>query len=384
MNPKVPNNTKKNLVFFLETRYIGGAEVYLLLLASGLDKKLFNIRVAIPKSNGTSEFVNELRSKGIKVDFIKKYNILNNFLYFNKIKPDYIHFNVPIPSINSCTTAILAGIMYSKSKLYVTEHMVPPEYEPQSFIRSIIRLITISIIRLLYAKLEMSITVSNKNKESLMKNYKLPKNKIKVIYNCIDIEHITNYNRDIARELKKQFLISDSAIVFGTIGRLSPQKGHEYLINASKIVIKEIPQSLFLFVGKGENKDQLIQKINDYNLSEYYRLVGYQENLSDIFTLIDIFVLPSISEGFPFVILEAMAANKPVIATNVGGIPEIITNNINGILVESRDPDALAKAMIMLAKDTKKRNHIAEMGCKKIRENFSLEKMILATKEIYK
>ncbi len=384
MNVKVPNNTKKNLVYFSETGYIGGAEVYLLLLATGLDKELFNIRVAIPKSKGTEEFVNELRSKGIKVDFIKKYNILNIFIYFNKIKPDYIHFNVPMISITTCTTAILAGIMYSRSKLYVTEHMVPPEYRPQSFIRSIIRLITKSIIRLLYAKLEMSITVSNKNKEALIKNFKLAKNKIKVIYNCIDIEHVTNYNRDIARELKNQFLISDSAIVFGTIGRLNPQKGHEYLIHASKNVIKEVPQSLFLFVGRGEKKEQLMQKINENKMSEYFRLAGYQEHLPEIFALIDIFVLPSISEGFPFVILEAMAANKPVIATNVGGVPEIITNNINGILVEPMDPDALARAMIMLAKDTKKRNHIAEMGCKKIRENFSLEKMILATKEIYK
>ncbi len=376
MNPRVPNNKKENLVFFSETKNIGGAEVYLLLLASGLDKKLFNIRVAIPKSKGTSEFVNELRSKGIKVDFIKKYNILNNLLYFNKIKPDYIHFNVPVPSINSCMTAILAGIIYSRSKLYVTEHMVPPEYKPHFFTRL--------LIRLLYAKLEMSITVSNKNKESLIKNYKFPKNKIKVIYNCIDIEHITNYNRDIARELKNQFLISDSAIVFGTVGRLNPQKGHEYLINASKNVIKEVPQSLFLIVGRGENKEQLMQKINENKMSDYFRLAGYQEHLSEIFALIDIFVLPSISEGFPFVILEAMAANKPVIATNVGGVPEIITNNINGILVEPMDPDALARAMIMLAKDINKRNHIAEMGCKKIRENFSLEKMILATKEIYK
>src|SRR5659263_306892 len=376
MNPKVPdNNTKKNLVFFSETRYIGGAEIYLLLLASGLDKKLFNIRVAIPKSKGTSEFVNELRSKGIKVDLIKKYNILNNFLYFNKIKPEFIHFNVPMLSITTCTTAILAGIMYSRSKLYVTGHMVPPELKQPSFIRS--------IIRLLYAKLDMLITVSNKNKEVLMINFKLPKNKIKVIYNCIDIEHIINYNRDIVRELKNQFFINDSAIVFGTIGRLNPQKGHEYLINASKNVIREVPQSLFLFVGMGD-KEQIIQKINDNKMNEYFRLAGYQEHLSEIFALIDIFVLPSIAEGFPFVILEAMAANKPVIATNVGGVPEIITNNVNGILVEPMDSDALARAMIILAKDTKKRNYIAQMGCKKIRENFSLEKMILATKEIYK
>ncbi len=378
MNAQICSNTnkRKDLVLFTESIGTGGAEVYLQMLASGLSRGQFDIRVAIPKNKGTEEFVTGLRSKGIKVDFIKRYNILNYFFYFRKNKPDHIHFNVPIPNIICCTTAILTGIIYSRSKLYVTEHMVPPGYKPHPIIQI--------LIRLLYAKLDMSITVSNKNKEALINNFRLSKNKIKVIYNCIDIDYIRNYNRDISRELKKKFSIKDSAIVFGTVGRLDTQKGHEFLINASKNVIREVPASLFLFVGRGKLKDQLIQKINDNNISEYYRLVGYQENLPEILALIDIFVLPSISEGFPFAVLEAMAAKKPVIATSVGGVPEIITNNVNGILVEPMDSDALAKAMILLAGDTKKRNYIAEMGFEKITENYSLEKMISTTEEIYK
>lgn len=368
--------SKQNIVFFTESTGIGGAEVYLKVLASSLNNDKFDIRVAIPKNIGTEKFVNELRSKGIKVDFIKKYNILNYFFYFRKNKPDYIHFNVPIPTIYCCTIAILAGIIYSRSRLFVTEHMVPSGYKPHPFIQV--------IIRLLYAKLDMSITVSNKNKEALINNYKFKKNKIKVIYNCIDIDYIKNYNRDISIELRKKFSISDSAIVFGTVGRLDTQKGHEFLINASKNVVLEVPDTIFLFVGRGKLKDQLIQKINDNKISEYYRLVGYQENLPEIFDLIDIFVLPSIIEGFPFAVLEAMAASKPVIATSVGGVPEIITDNVNGILVEPMNSDTLAKAMILLAKDSKKRKYFAEKGFEQITENYSLDKMISTTEEIYK
>lgn len=370
------NNKKKNLILFSEAIYTGGAEVYLQILASGLIKEQFNVRVAIPQNKGTVGFVNELRSKGIKVDFIRKYNILNNLFYFRKNKPDHIHFNAPIPYIRSCMTSILAGIIYSRSKLYVTVHLVPLEYKPHPFMQLIIRSI--------YQKLDMLITVSNKNKEALIKNFKLPEDKIKVIYNCIDIDNIKNYNRDISRELRKKFSINDSSIVFGTVGRLDIQKGHEYLIDAAKNVIREVPDSLFLFVGRGKLKDQLIEKISDNNTIEHFRIAGYQENLPEIHAIIDIFVLPSISEGFPFAVLEAMAAKKPVIATNVGGVPEIITNNVNGMLVEPKDSDALARAMILLAKDIKKRNSIAETGHKTIIENFSLEKMISANKEIYK
>lgn len=367
---------KKNLIFFTETIGIGGAEVYLQVLALGLNKEQFDIRVAIPKNKGTEVFVNELRSKGIRVDYIRRYNIHNNYLYFKKNKPDLIHFNVPFPSFYCCTTAILAGLFYSKSKLYVTEHLVPLEYRPNPFFRSIINLI--------YRKLNSSITVSNKNKEALIKNFDLPESKIKVIYNCVNIDSIVKYNREIAKDLNEKFSINDSAIVFGTVGRLHKQKGHQYLIDASKNVIEKVPNSVFLLVGTGSEKYQLIQKIEENNISDHFRIVGYQENLPEILALIDIFVLPSISEGFPFSILEAMAARKPVIATNVGGVPEIITNNVNGILVEPMDSDALAKAMILLAKDKKKRDQIAELGQKKIMENFSLEKMISMTEEIFK
>ncbi|MCK4799318.1 MAG: hypothetical protein KAT05_18235, partial [Spirochaetes bacterium] len=118
---------RKKIIFFTDTIGIGGAEEYLRMLVLGLNDE-FNVRVAIPKNKGTEDFVNELKSKNIEVDYIKKYNILNNFFYFRKNKPDYIHFNLPFPT--KCMTAILAGIIHSKSKLYVTEHLVPPEYKP--------------------------------------------------------------------------------------------------------------------------------------------------------------------------------------------------------------------------------------------------------------
>jgi glycosyltransferase involved in cell wall biosynthesis len=364
---------RKKIIFFTDTTAIGGAEEYLKTLAICLNDE-FDVRIAIPENKDTKDFVNELKSKGIRVDYIKKGNIINNFLYFRKNNPDIIHFNLPYPT--KCITAILTGMIHAKSKLYVTEQLVPTEYKPHLFLK-LIKKIT-------YAKLDTAITVSNKSKDALVKNFNLPKNKIKVIYNCVDIDYIKNYNEDIIRELKNKFSISDSALVFGTVGRLDRQKGHEYLINASINVIKNVPNSLFLFVGDGSLRNQLVQKMKDNNINEYFRLVGYQKNIPAFLASIDIFVLPSISEGLPFSILEAMAAKKPVIATNVGGVSEIITNNSNGLLVEPMDPDDLARAMIMLAQDARKRNFFAEMGYKKVIENFSLDKMILTTKEIYR
>ncbi|MDO8726617.1 MAG: glycosyltransferase family 4 protein [Candidatus Methanoperedens sp.] len=366
-------NQRKNLIFFTDSINTGGAEEYLKILAVGLSKE-FNVRVAIPKNKGTEIFVNELISKGVEVDFIGRFNFINNFLYFRKNKPDYIHFNLPYPT-GFCTGAIFSGVIYSKSKLYVTEHLAPPEYKPLPIYKLIKRII--------YAKIDLAITVSAKNKDVLIKNFNLPKNKIKVVYNSINIDYIKNYNNETVQELKNKFTISESAIVFGTVGRLDRQKGHDYLINASKNVIRKVPEAIFLIVGRGKLKHQIRQKIKDNNIEKNFRLVGYQKDLPEIHALIDIFVLPSISEGFPFVLLEAMAAKKPVIATNVGGVSEIIMNYVNGIFVEPMDSEALSKAMLILATDKKKRTDFAEMGYNTVVLNFTLEKMISATKEIY-
>ncbi len=365
--------TKKKLIYFTDTIGIGGAEEYLRILAIHTNIEQFNVRIAIPRNKNTEKFVLDLQSKKMNVDYISKYNLIENLLYFFKTKPDYIHYNLPFPT--KCMTAILAGIIYSRSKLYVTEHLVPPEYKPYLVIKL--------IKKFLYSKLDRAITVSNKNKDVLIKNFGLPESKIKVIYNCVNIDHIKNYNKEVVRELRKKFLIDDSALVFGTVGRLDKQKGHEYLITASKKVIREIPNSIFLFVGMGQQKNQLEQRIKENNIGDHFRLVGYQEKLPEILALIDIFVLPSISEGLPFAVLEAMAAKKPVIATDVGGTSEIIMNNVNGILVRPMDPDVLAKSMILLSKDMKKRDMLAELGYKRIIENFSMEKMLSTTKKIF-
>ncbi len=366
---------KKNLIFFTETTAIGGAEVYLQILALDLNKDQFNVRIALPNNKNTRDFAGELRSKGVQVDYIGKYNLLGNYFYFRRTKPDCIHFNIPMPVINCCTVAMLAGLAYSKSRLYATVHMIFPEYKPNMIIRTIMNLI--------YRKLDLIVTVSEKNKDVLVENFKLPVDQIKVIYNCVDIAYIKNFSKDIVISLRKKFSIKDSTLVFGTVARLDEQKGHEYLIEASRRVIVEVPDSIFLFVGKGKLKDRLISMIKEKSSPENFRMVGYQENLPEIFALIDIFILPSISEGLPFSVLEAMAAKKPVIATSVGGTPEIITNDVDGILVESRDADALAKAMLVLSKNKKKRDSLACTGERKILEVFSLERMISNTKEIY-
>lgn len=122
-----------------------------------------------------------------------------------------------------------------------------------------------------------------------------------------------------------------------TVGRLVPVKGHTYLIKAIQKVVKVIPEAKFLFVGDGELKSKLSEEIKSYDLQRNIFLLGARSDIATILSCINVFLLPSLNEGFGMVLIEAMAARKPVIATNVGGVPEVIINGTTGILVPPED-----------------------------------------------
>lgn len=167
------------------------------------------------------------------------------------------------------------------------------------------------------------------------------------IYNGINIKY---YERVPTPNLKKraEFGLGKDDFVCATVGRLVPIKGHTYLIKAIQKVVKVIPEAKFLFVGDGELKSKLSEEIKSLDLQKHIILLGARSDIATILSCINAFLLPSLNEGFGMVLIEAMAARKPVIATNVGGVPEVIINGTTGILVPPKDPEAFSSAIIKL------------------------------------
>jgi glycosyltransferase involved in cell wall biosynthesis len=194
------------------------------------------------------------------------------------------------------------------------------------------------------------LAVADRVKEDVLEhNPVLSRDKVFTLGNSIDFKRFSEVSIP-KKQVREEENFPVSSFLFGTIGRLVPTKGQEYLIRAFAKVKREIPNAYLVFIGDGRLQASLKSEAAEINIIDSIRFLGRREDVPRLLKAMDCFVLPSVAEGLPTVILEAMAAGVPCIASAVGGIPEIITNNETGFLVPAKNERALADAMIAVAK----------------------------------
>lgn len=219
------------------------------------------------------------------------------------------------------------------------------------------------------------ITVSEAVKNQLIKLGARKKN-IKIIYNGIDIEE-SERQADIFQNLAQPSKISYKPFTVGTICRLHKEKGVEYLLKAIKIALEFIPSLQLIVIGDGPEKKNLIWLAKKLEISGRVKFVGFQEDTIKWINSFEIFILPSIKkEAFGMVLLEAMARAKPVVATRVEGIPEVVFDQKTGVLVEPQNSEAIADAIIYLFSQPSVRKEMGENGKKRVEEFFALDRMV--------
>jgi glycosyltransferase involved in cell wall biosynthesis len=215
------------------------------------------------------------------------------------------------------------------------------------------------------------ITVSDKNIEELLR-YRIPKAKIRVIDNGIDMDR---FSREIQVEtIKKELGLLENSKVVGTIGRLGDEKGQIYLLRAAQGVVEREKSVRFLIVGDGPLREYLKEETAKLGIADSVTFTGYRQDIPELLSVMDLFVLPSIKEALPMVLLEALAARKAVIATRVGAIPKVV-NNENGMLVEPGDAAGLQDAILSLLANEEKRQGYASAGYDTVKTYFSSERM---------
>jgi len=205
---------------------------------------------------------------------------------------------------------------------------------------------------------------------------------ILVIPNGIDLEVFKDLSRETARTRLK---IGDNASVILFIGRLHSVKGVRYLIKSIKIVKNNNRDVRLFLVGDGEERIYLENLVKDLVLDDYVRFIGAvpNEEVPEYMVAADVFVLPSLSEGFPVVILEAMASGLAIITTRVGGLPEIIKNKENGFLVEPKNPEEIAERILLLLEDDALREEISRNNLKIVGE-YTWEGVVGRLERVYR
>jgi glycosyltransferase involved in cell wall biosynthesis len=203
--------------------------------------------------------------------------------------------------------------------------------------------------------------------------------KIRLISNGIKVEG----DAPNISGLKASLGIPPRVSIVGTLGRLSAEKGHTFFIKAAIEALKEYPDTYFVLVGDGPLKEQYIADVKAAGVSKNFVFTGTRTDVHALLSMMDIFVLPSLMEGMPMALLEAMAAGRPVIATRVGAVPSILEGSHSGILVEPGDSTALAQKICMLLRDGELSRSIAKEALYEVSKNYSAKAMFAQYAKIY-
>jgi glycosyltransferase involved in cell wall biosynthesis len=205
--------------------------------------------------------------------------------------------------------------------------------------------------------------------------------RIVTVLNGIDMDRFENVGPvdDCRAELDP----IGEAFLIGTTGRLMPQKGYIYLVEAMPFILEQCPQVKVVFAGEGPLQDELKGLADSLGVASQCQFLGFRDDIPEFLAAIDIFVLPSLWEGLSISLLEAMAAGKPIVVTNIKGNRETIDDGINGLMVEPADPESLADAIVYLAHQPQRARDLGQKAQEKARKCFSEKAMVTQTLELY-
>lgn len=207
----------------------------------------------------------------------------------------------------------------------------------------------------------------------VLKGHGIDEDKITVITNAVPILSPATEDKWDPCNFRQQHGISKEAFVFAYVGRLSEEKGLHYLLDAMAELTRSYNRVRLILVGDGSQRKMLEQRAVELNLKQHISFVGFQKDVLPWLSIADCFVLPSLTEGTPMVVLEAMAAGVPVIATRVGGVPDVVADGVNGVLVPCKDVEALQASMSQIIANPQLRENYRREARKTVTSRYSIE-----------
>ena len=204
---------------------------------------------------------------------------------------------------------------------------------------------------------------------------------VTTIHNGIDLGKVAAGRS--ADDMKRELGVADASVVIGTAGRLSLVKGHETFLRAARLILDQQPGARFVIAGDGPLESDLKALAVQLRIDRACVFAGARGDVNNLLAALDVFVLPSLSEGLPMAVLEAMAAGKPVVASRVGGLPEVIQHGVSGLLVPPSDANALARACVDLAADREWASRLGAEAKRAVAEEFSHRRSGAAVSDLY-
>ncbi|MCX7805321.1 MAG: glycosyltransferase family 4 protein [Planctomycetota bacterium] len=227
----------------------------------------------------------------------------------------------------------------------------------------------------------MFVAVGPSQRDLIVASGLAPPERIRLIENGVD--HAVLFRPETRAEIRRELGIGEGAAVVGMVARLAPQKGVRRFVEAARLVADAEPEARFVLIGGGPLEGQVRSQVSSLRLADRLLVLGHREDAERLYPAFDVFVLSSLYEGMPYVLLEAQAAGLPVVATNVPGNSDAVSDGETGILVPPEDTGAIAGAVISLLRDPQRRCRMAGAGRRLVAERFALREFLRRHEELY-
>jgi glycosyltransferase involved in cell wall biosynthesis len=372
----LPGKKRVKVLHLINTLSTGGAELHLLALCRQLRRRGVETAVACLREQvrDSRSLRCDFENDGIRVLSLEadgRYDLrsitrLGNLVA--KERPDILHTHLP----RADAAGIFARLLHPTMAWVCSVHGI---YSVDWSGRW-----TLPFFNFLWQGADRVVAISHAVRDWLVKERSLPDRKIAVIHYGIESERFWKADSD----LRAKFGLGDKFII-GTIGRLEPRKGHEYLIEAINQIRNTIPSAALVIAGHdpwkyGPNLQALTDRLD---LREHVKFVGFQNDIPAFLSALDIFAFATTSEGFGQVVVEAMAAGKPVVTSKIPPLTEIVVDGETGLLVEPEKPDEFARAMHWLLTHPEEGHRMGNQGRERVKNCFTAEKMAEETLLLY-
>lgn len=368
---------KINVMFVLRPA-AGGMKKHVISLIQKLDRRKFNPFLVCPqevvKSNDET-----LNCRIFNIELEEGLNPRREWRAFKCLKEIMVKNKIHIVHCHGARSALIGRLAAWRAGVPVIINTVHNFiYEDRPFFP---RYTMICMNRFLNSVTDKQITVSNALKEAVIRAEGCKPSSTQTVYNGIDLKEF-NYLLDCS-EAKEKLHIKPSDPVVGLVSRMIPEKGIDLFLKAARLISEKKPGVQFLAAGEGPFRKRFEKLAKELGIGEKVIFTGYVEKVPPILSLLNVVVIPSLNEGLCISAIEALAARRPVVAFETGGIPEVISHGKTGILVEKGDYAALALKVMDLLENSLLRNKLGILGRQTVEKKFTLQRMVSENEKIY-
>jgi glycosyltransferase involved in cell wall biosynthesis len=380
---------QKTILHVIDALNVGGAQELLVLLAEKTPRDAYRTLVCVLQPDTTIK--QRIVAKGVPVycfnrprptifrpgDFTLYFyrNIRDIILLCRREGVDVVHCHLSDAEF----TGVLAGWLYRADRVLSTVHY--PALLPERKAGNWRNALRIAATRILYQLADNVVAVSDDVAEKLREVFHLSPSKIRIVINGIDVEAIHDTKPDLG--LLPSLNASPGQRFLASVGRLMPPKGHRHLVEAMPFLLRRFDNLKLLLAGDGDLRKPLEQLSRDLNVQQAISFLGSRSDVHALLALTEVFVLPSISEGTSLALLEAMAAAKPIVATDIPGNRAILRHRENSLLVPPGNPEKLGEAIALLLNDSATASQYGIQAYQDVRRQFSIDHTVTQLKALW-